>query len=805
MLKDSNVETKIKINDKGKFCGTPEGDKQGDPLEKIGWGRSFDNRNLTKCNLKMYPSVFKKDFRLKIHPKYLCDKNVIHECVAANAYLSQRTESHFTDDTFFTGELIRAILSIFARTDLNYNQKCILLARKFHENLKDFAATNKDMLGECGENTCNILLGNKKGGPTNQSNRNGCAMRIPLVGIFANSLSELWKIVLASIRNTHYCEHSFDAARSVANIAFLARAGLSQESMAKFINLEFRSKYTQFVKENGVNKRTKDLGYKYKNEDHFLDFNMDNLTLQSVYNDRLKYKYTETALDTVVVALRIMCVAGSFYEACVLAKAYGGDSDTLLAILLAMEGVVSGVPKEIQKQTKNQLQKQNSPELKSYVQLSDDMDKQVSNRYPENISLEEQLKQTYSTIEELIKNEQRDIETINKSIGFNKEVDQIIYSNSLPSEFSWDQKPETFLFYFVLLPIILVGIAFYLLSSELALIVLIAICIVDFIAFRITTKAMVKAFFSEKENLVLSESNISPNVQELQSEISIIDSDVLNIDNKITKSEEFKQLIKSIIKDWNFYLDPDKRYDLNQRKEFEYEADGKQPEFKEGDYKHYLNTLKEYATSCEAELKGLKEKLIRSDQRLTELNQKLTKLNEQLNALKQKTKVKADETKSIIGTIKKTTGDIEGIKKEIEETKEKIEEINNDKEQASELPKIIKETKRQITDLKKLGSKQIYDNYINEEKALYEKINAHNKATAEFKTQKKLEKLKSLTPEKIEEINKYVNKINEIAEKCGIENKINFDQDEFSKWQQNPTEKIPNSYLEKEIITTSLE
>ena len=107
--------------------------------------------------------------------------------------------------------------------------------------------------------------------------------------------------------------------------------------------------------------------------------------------------------------------------------------------------------------------------------------------------------------------------------------------------------------------------------------------------------------------------------------------------------------------------------------------------------------------------------------------------------------------------------------------------------------------------MEKLGSKQIYDNYINEEKALYEKINAHNKATAEFKTQKKLEKLKSLTPEKIEEINKYVNKINEIAEKCGIEDKINFNKDEFSKWQQNPTEKIPNSYLEEEIITTSLE
>ena len=127
------------------------------------------------------------------------------------------------------------------------------MARKFHENLKYFAATNKDMLGECGGNTQEILRGKKKGGPTNKSNRNGCAMRIALLGIFANSLSELWKIVLAAIRNTHYHEHSFDAARSVTVIVLLARAGLSQKSMANYINLEFKPKYTEFVNNNDVN------------------------------------------------------------------------------------------------------------------------------------------------------------------------------------------------------------------------------------------------------------------------------------------------------------------------------------------------------------------------------------------------------------------------------------------------------------------------------------------------------------------------------------------------------------------------
>ena len=416
-----------------------------------------------------------------------------------------------------------------------------------------------------------------------------------------------------------------------------------------------------------------------------------------------------------------MCVAGSFYEACVLAKAYGGDSDTLLAILLAMEGVVLNVPEEIQEQTKTQLQNQNSPELRSYAKLSDDMDKQVSNRYPENISLEEQLKQTYNTIAEIIKNEPRGIETINKNIGFNAKVDQIIYSGNSPSEFFRDQRPKTVLFYFILIPIILAGIAFYFLSSELALVALLTICILDFIAFRV----IAKNFFSKRENLLLS--NIPLNAQEPQSEISM--DNILNIDNEITKSNEFKELIKSIIEDWNFNLDPNREYDLNQRKEFEYEPEGKAPEFKEDDYKDYLTTLKDHKAAYE-------------------------------NALKTKTN-------------------------------------NTEKSKISEI-------KRQITDLEKLGSKQIYDNYINEEKALYEKINAHNKATAEFKTQKKLEKLKSLTPEKIEEINKYVNQINKIAEKCELKERIKFDQVKFSEWQQQQTAEIPDLHSKDTIITTDL-
>ena len=95
-------------------------------------------------------------------------------------------------------------------------------------------------------------------------------------------------------------------------------------------------------------------------------------------------------------------------------------------------------------------------------------------------------------------------------------------------------------------------------------------------------------------------------------------------------------------------------------------------------------------------------------------------------------------------------------------------------------------------------------NYINEETALYKEINAHNKATAEFKTQKKLEKLKSLTPEKIEEINKYVNQINKIAEKCELKERIKFDQVKFSEWQQQQTAEIPDLHSKDTIITTDL-
>lgn len=84
-----NDDHEIKVNAKGKLLGTGFGDQSGDPLEKVGWRSSaFDNKNLTKCNLKVHPLFFKKGFKLTVHPDYLNNKDVLNECAASNAYLN---------------------------------------------------------------------------------------------------------------------------------------------------------------------------------------------------------------------------------------------------------------------------------------------------------------------------------------------------------------------------------------------------------------------------------------------------------------------------------------------------------------------------------------------------------------------------------------------------------------------------------------------------------------------------------------------------------------------------------------------
>ncbi len=725
-----NSNTEIKANDKGKLFGPLMGDQGGEPCEKLTWSGDISNAHLTIFNLKMLPSFDVEEKHIpKIHPKYLACSSDEKVKKAHYKLDNLRSVHRFTDDSFFTGELIKAILYVFfdkTNKNLSFDAKCNLLTMIYNKNLRKFMETDYNARlakCECGGGTFEFLSGKSYSGK-NKSNRNGCAMKIPLVGIFADSLSELWKIVWASIRNTHNHQHSFDAARSVASMVFMARGGLGQKSMANYINLEFRKKYTQFVKENNVEARKKS-GYSYQNQDHFLNFDMDNCTLQSVYGDRFGYKYTETAIDTVVVALRIICVAGSFYEAWALAKSYGGDADTLQAIVLAMAAVVFGVPEEFQTLTKTNLAiyEDDSPEISGYARVSDEMDKQFSSRYPENIPLDAQLKQTLDMINDIIKGEKRDVDTIEKSLGFNyaNQVDKLLYFKKAPYEFFWDNKPKTVLSCFVAIPIILICLCFYFLPANPASISLIVICIFDFIAFHFTSKKYIDSRINKLQqdlDLLVAGSKLktkSQNTEILNSKntgsINIMSSiiDISNTGNETTSSNEFKDLIKSIIEEWNFNLNPKKEYDLNQRKDFGYESDGQQPEFNKENYTTYLKDIKSF------------------------YQQKLSETKEQ-------------------------------------NEKNKIQ--------------------NQINQLTELTPQQMYEEYIAEEKAFYKKVNEHNKSTAQFKTHKKLEKLENLTPERIGKINVYIKQINGIAEKCGIEERIEFNQEEFLKWQKTTKEQM---------------
>lgn len=608
----NDIKTAIEINDKGKTLGPFMGDLGGEPCEKLGWGNGVENWSLVIFNLKMFPSFDgEKKCTPRIHPGYLYLSSYKMVQKAYYKLDNLRSNHRFTDDSFFTGEHIKSDLTVFTEENKNisFDEKCGWLASKYNTNLKAFMQNENNATlaaRECGGGTLKFLNGNRRSGE-NHSNRNGCAMRIPLVGIFADRLSELWKIVWASIRNTHNHEHAYDAARSVAIIPFIACRGLSQKSMANYINLEFRNKYTEFVNKNDINKRDKAFGYEYRNQNHYLNFDMDNCTLQSVYNDRFKYKYTETALDTVVVALRIISVAGSFYEAWALAKSYGGDADTLQAIVCAMAAVVFGVPEEFQELTKNKLATytNDSPEIADYANVSDNMDKQFSSRYPENISLDEQLKQTLDMINDIIKDERRDVQTIEKSIDFSyaDKMDELEYFIEHPCEGFWNYRPKTVLAGFVAIPIILVFIGFYFLPTNPALVALIVIFIVDCFAFYFTSEKYIKFKMEELKNSYLSKNSLKIgllNTEILNSKdmntINITDSitDISNINNETTQSNEFKNLIKSIIEEWNFNLDPNKEYDKNQREYFAYEPGGEAPKFNEEAYKCYIADMKSF-------------------------------------------------------------------------------------------------------------------------------------------------------------------------------------------------------------------
>ena len=399
------------------------GDYSGAPAESYTWyhGPNTENKKIIKNNLKMCP-LFKnepEDYKYVVrHPAYSKDdtklSEFLHHCIYKN-----ENGMHVTDDTFFSGQGVNAGLQFFcsenaSKKDINW--KCRQFYVQYTKNLRQFAShkRNSSIVNECGPGTKCFLLG----WPTYGSvDRNGSVMRNGQVALFAGSLPDLNKIVLAMIRNTHYHQYSFDAARSVASVVYMTCCELSQKSIANYIAFEFARRYTKkppIIYKDEENKRPSDYG----NGDKFFDFKMYD-TVRKVYKDRTDYNYTETALDNVVVALRIICVAGSFLEAWRLTKAYAADSDTLQAIVLSMAAFMFGIPEEFQEEARTILKSHKSQDIKGYETTSDELDNKCSNRYRENAPLEEQLKKTLELLKDIENNKSRDMVDINNEIGFN--------------------------------------------------------------------------------------------------------------------------------------------------------------------------------------------------------------------------------------------------------------------------------------------------------------------------------------------------------------------------------------------------
>ena len=68
--------------------------------------------------------------------------------------------------------------------------------------------------------------------------------------------------------------------------------------------------------------------------------------------------------------------------------------------------------------------------------------------------------------------------------------------------------------------------------------------------------------------------------------------------------------------------------------------------------------------------------------------------------------------------------------------------------------------------------KDVLEKYREAEEKFYDEVNQHNSVTAEFQDEIKMKKLKALTPEKAEEINKLIDEINKIAKKYEVDAEI---------------------------------
>lgn len=547
-------ENQIKFDSNGKLLNVIIGDCSGESMTPVD---HIENKNLHKLNLKCCPLfpkeksfkcekekhknevVFRKDKNdkqneLLIHPKYLYDKKAKE---ASDSVQNQCWYNHCTDDSVCALELANEILenkdgninpgSYTARL-INVTNKNKNLLRKFGGGVKkllsgikdkkneDIDLHDKDKITSINEKLKQIKeTSRSKGEILGFSDANGGPMRICAAGLAAKDLEDLENKVRKAVENTHDSEGGFRSALAVATFMYLARIGWSQENIKIYMNIEFRNK--NIAPNRGPHSK------------EYYDYDMDNLDL-----DRLRKNFVRTNLgdDTAVLALRIVLQAGSFLEASSMAKSFGGDSDTLESIIDAMMGCIAGTPIEYQNEMKNLLKKDPSPEVRKYVETSNQFDEKYGSYYRENAPLSWQFDQTLKVIESL-KNEIEKINESEKKVEKQKLLNGLIksvrknWNNMLNKEYAyqakqinmpkendftgelhtnalglyWENRMWRFVLFFALLPIIsiiLSTILFKLLFFQIALLFF-CVVVVDFLIcfWRIN------AFYKDKRQAAL--------------------------------------------------------------------------------------------------------------------------------------------------------------------------------------------------------------------------------------------------------------------------------------------------------------
>ena len=140
---------------------------------------------------------------------------------------------------------------------------------------------------------------------------NGSAMRISAVAMFAQDINQVKKLSNEVTRVTHNHREGIKGAEATAIAIFLAKMGSNMLEIRDYIN---RNYYT-------------------------MDFKLDDI--------RESYKFNETCQDTVPQAIEAFLESKNFEDAIRKAISWGGDSDTIGAIVGSIAEAAFGVPLNI--------------------------------------------------------------------------------------------------------------------------------------------------------------------------------------------------------------------------------------------------------------------------------------------------------------------------------------------------------------------------------------------------------------------------------------------------------------------------